>query len=269
MSEPADAVTDALVQFHGAILPLSWVRTIENTLERVTEIKPIILIRGEPGTGRDTMARVIHAASPRRHQPFVKIRCGLRPVDRLTAELFGHERDAFPGAGRRRIGRLEFAHRGTLLLDEVEDLPGQLERALIHVLRDGEMYPPGDPRRAGIDIQVIATTGRMLRQSGSVGGLEDADLLKVVDVILPPLRARRHDIVSLVVGLLAQYNAAYGRRTVLRADTLAALSEYEWPGNVRELAGAIRQAVIAGDESVLRRELKARSSRPPSVWQTA
>src|SRR5262245_43665610 len=151
MSELTAQISDPLLQYHGAFLPRSWIRTIEEILHQISEIKPIIVVRGEAGTGRDTMARVIHAASTRRHRPFIKIRCGTRPPERLATELFGHERDAVPGADRRRIGKLEFANGGTLLLDEVEDLPRSLQPLLLDSLRDGSTTRLGGRERIRAD----------------------------------------------------------------------------------------------------------------------
>src|SRR5262245_10866851 len=264
MSDPS--LSEALLEYHGALFPRSWVRTIEDILERIAAVKPIIVVRGESGTGRDTMVRVVHAASPRGHQPLVKIRCGARPLDRLATELFGHEQDAFPGSGRRRIGKLEFAHGGTLFLDEIEDLPRSLEPALLETLRDGSTARVGGRGRIPTDIQVVATTRQMLLQPGSAGGLTDVHPFRVVDIEWPPLRTRRHEIVHLASDRLRQLNAAYGRDFELRAETFTILSEYEWPGNVRELTDLLRQAVISGDESALRHELEGRLPRPPVAW---
>src|SRR5262249_47255550 len=174
--------SDGIIEYHGALFPRSWVDAVEEALQRIEEIRPIIVIRGEPGTGRDTVARAIHAASPRRHEAFVKIRCGVRPPERLAIELFGHERDA---VGRRRVGKLEFSHRGTLLLDEVEDLPRSIQPALIDTLTTGSMSRLGGRCRISVDIQVIATTRQVLQQSGSLGAFEDTRPLKVLDIELP------------------------------------------------------------------------------------
>jgi DNA-binding NtrC family response regulator len=269
MTEPPAQISDPLLEYHGALLPRSWIQTIEDIVHHISEIKPIIVVRGESGTGRDTMARVIHAASPRRHRPFIKIRCGVRPPDRLATELFGHERDAFPGADRRKIGKLEFAHGGTLLLDEVEDLPRSLQALLLDSLRERSTTRLGSRERIRADIQVVATTRQVLRQPGSPEGLADAHPLKVVDIELPPLRARRHDMVSLANGMLDRFNTAYGRHVKLQGDTLALLSRYDWPGNVRELVDALRHAVLRGDESDLRHELEVRLTPPPAACQTA
>jgi DNA-binding NtrC family response regulator len=252
VDSPAPA-PDGMVRYHGALLRVAWVRVIEDVLRRLAETRTIVVIRGEPGTGRDTLARAIHAASGRGEHPFVKVRCDHGSPAGLTAELFGHEREAFPDARRRRLGKLEFAHRGTLLLDQLDSLPEAVQPLLLAVIRDRSTCRVGSVERIPVDVQIIATTRQVLQGSGCAKALYgDRHALKIVDIELPPLRARRDEIAGLAAAFVAYYNEVYGENRSLGRKAVALLNSYEWPGNVQELNGVIRNYVRVGHDELVR-----------------
>lgn len=201
-----------------------------------------ILIQAESGTGKELLAQMIHRLSPRREQPFVAINCAAFPGDLLESELFGCVRGAFTGATSSRAGKFELADRGTLLLDEVGEMPASLQPKLLRVLQEREFYRLGDTRPVTVDIRVIATTNRRLDQMVREGSFR-SDLyyrLNVIPLSLPPLRERVGDISLLAEHFLRIY--AVGAVPGLSADFRARLESYSWPGNVRELANLMRRA---------------------------
>jgi transcriptional regulator with GAF, ATPase, and Fis domain len=206
-----------------------------------------VLILGETGTGKEHVARAIHAASERQNRPLVKIDCAALPPRLIESELFGHERGAFADARARKVGRFELAHRGTLFLDEVGELPPDLQLKLLRVLEAGKFERLGGTRTLKVDVRVIAATSRDLKREVERGRFR-ADLwywLNVYPITVPPLRRRKDDIPLLVDFFVNQFNRKVGKaiRSV-PPDAMRALRDYEWPGNVRELASVIERAVI-------------------------
>ena len=208
-----------------------------------------VLLTGETGTGKEVVARHIHALSTRARAPFVAINCGALPAQLIESELFGHERGAFSGALDRRIGHFEAAQGGTLLLDEVSEIPLTLQTRLLRVLQEREVQRIGSSRPQPIDVRIIATTNRDLRSMVARGELRK-DLfyrLNVFPVALPPLRERKEDIAALAQAIIARLAPRLGREaraTRLGEDALAALHGYDFPGNVRELANLIERALV-------------------------
>jgi formate hydrogenlyase transcriptional activator len=251
--------------------------SLKSVLKQVEVVAPtdsIVLIHGETGTGKELIARAIHNLSPRRERTFVKINCAAIPTGLLESELFGHERGAFTGAIAQKIGRYELANRGTLFLDEVGDIPPELQPKLLRVLQEQEFERLGGTRTIHVDVRVVAATNRDL--SKMVADREfRSDLfyrLNVFPIVVPPLRDRRDDIPTLV----RYFAQTYARRMdkhidTIPAEAMEALTRYHWPGNVRELENLIERAVILSPGPVLRvplAELKEDASSHPAAIAT-
>ena len=215
--------------------------------ETVAATDSSVLILGETGTGKEVIARAIHNLSQRRERTFVKVNCAAIPTGLLESELFGHERGAFTGAIAQKVGRFELAHRGTLFLDEVGDIPLELQPKLLRVLQEKEFERLGSTRTLHVDVRVVAATNRDLTQM-----VEDrlfrSDLyyrLNVFPIVVPPLRDRAEDI-PLLVRYFAQKHARRMDRRIetIPSEEMEALARYHWPGNVRELENLIERAVI-------------------------
>jgi two-component system response regulator AtoC len=220
---------------------------------RVAEHRTTVLITGESGTGKEVIAQAIHRASPRVAAPFVAINCAAIPESLLESELFGHVRGAFTGATGDKAGLFEQAGGGTLLLDEIGELPLPLQSKLLRVLQEGEIRRVGDQRTRRVDVRLLAATARDLEAEVAAGRFRQ-DLyyrLNVVTVYLPPLAERRADIGPLARHFAARLAGRLGRAVVLSDDTLAWLEAQRWPGNVRELEHAIERAAVLSDKEVL------------------
>jgi DNA-binding NtrC family response regulator len=206
-----------------------------------------VVVLGETGTGKEVLARAIHASGPRAARPFVALNCGAMPAELMESELFGHVRGAFSGAVGDKTGLFEAAGGGTLLLDEVADLPLQLQVKLLRVLQDGHVRRVGATRSVAVDLRVIAATHRPLRQLVERGEFRE-DLyyrLVVFQIVLPPLRDRAEDVLPLARDILATVSA--GAKT-FGADAERALLAHRWPGNVRELVNAVRHGAALARE---------------------
>jgi two-component system NtrC family response regulator len=204
-----------------------------------------VLIRGESGTGKELLARAIHQASPRRSGPFVAVNLAALPDTLIESELFGHERGAFTGADRERRGRFELAGGGTLMLDEVGDLPRGTQVKLLRVLQERTFERLGGMRPITSDVRIVAATNRDLETLVRAGEFRE-DLfyrLNVVTIGLPPLRERREDIPGLVEQFLARYAGLEASRPTVSREAMDALVKYHYPGNVRELENIIQRAV--------------------------
>ncbi len=206
-----------------------------------------VLITGETGTGKELIARAVHARSTRRDRPLIKVNCAALPTGLVESELFGHERGAFTGALAQRIGRFELADGGTIFLDEIGDMPAEVQVKLLRVLQEQELERVGGSRTIRVDVRVIAATNRDLAAAARDGSFR-SDLyyrLSVFPLHVPPLRERREDI-PLLVHYFASRAAARTARPIERigGDTMRRLTEYAWPGNIRELANLIERAVI-------------------------
>lgn len=206
-----------------------------------------VLILGESGTGKELVARAIHEAGPRRERPLVRVNCASIPKELFESEFFGHVKGAFTGAIRDRIGRFEMADRGTLFLDEVGEIPSELQPKLLRVLQEGTFERVGEERTRRVDVRIIAATNRDLLATARSGAFR-LDLyyrLSVFPMELPPLRDRREDIRSLAEHFLAQAKGRLGTRRLRVSDhEWARLETYAWPGNVRELQNVIERAAI-------------------------
>jgi DNA-binding NtrC family response regulator len=214
---------------------------------RVAPTRSTVLLTGETGTGKEVIAGLIHRLSPRENGPLVKVNCAALPETLLESELFGHERGAFTGADRQRIGRFEQASGGTLFLDEVGELSAAFQVKLLRALQEGEVQPLGSAETMHVDVRLIAATNRDLRHMMEEGTFRE-DLfyrLCVIPIHIPPLRERREDIVPLVEHYLPRLAARTGKDIgEISPDALAALYDYDYPGNVRELANILERAFV-------------------------
>jgi formate hydrogenlyase transcriptional activator len=226
-------------------------------LRRVEQVAPTdstVLISGETGTGKELIARAIHDRSARRDRPLVKVNCAAISAGLVESELFGHVKGAFTGSLERRQGRFELADGGTLLLDEVGELPLETQVKLLRVLQEQEFEPVGSSRTVRVDVRVLAATNRDLEEAVRVGRFR-ADLyyrLAVLPLEVPPLRARPQDVPQLATFFLARFAKRFGKRVeAISRDTLDRLLAYPWPGNVRELQNVIERAVILAEGPIL------------------
>jgi len=231
--------------------------TLKTTLSLVSVVAPTdstVLVQGETGTGKELMARAIHKLSNRSEKAFVKLNCAAIPLGLLESELFGHEKGAFTGAIAQKTGRFELADKGTLFLDEVGDIPLELQAKLLRVLQEQEFERLGSNRTHKVDVRLIAATHRDLPAMVKQGTFRE-DLyyrLKVFPIHVPPLRQRRGDIPRLVQHFTALYSHRMNKRIdVIPPYTMDALVRYHWPGNVRELQNFIERAVILSPQSAL------------------
>jgi DNA-binding NtrC family response regulator len=239
--------------------PGSAMRNVMAMVERVADSDISVLLRGESGVGKEVIARELHRRSSRRHKPFVKVNAAALPSELLESELFGHERGAFTGAQTARVGKFEFANHGTLMLDEIGEMPAGLQAKLLHVLQDSEFTKLGSNRPVTVDVRIIAATNRDLEAMMRAGTFRE-DLyyrLQVIELHVPPLRERREEIPQLIEFFLVKYSERYGRPLRRPSEPLReTLLTYAWPGNVRELENVIKRFVILQDESLVLAELK-------------
>jgi two-component system, NtrC family, response regulator AtoC len=218
--------------------------------QKVAPAKTTVLISGESGTGKELIARALHEMSPRAERPFVAVNCGAIPENLIESELFGHAKGAFTGAAAAKRGLFEEADGGTLLLDEIGDLPLHLQASLLRVLQEGEVRRVGDARTIRVDVRVLAATNRDLAQAVAAGSFRE-DLfyrLNVVLLRLPPLRERTDEIEALARRFLARHASRLGvQPKPLSAEALRLLFAWRWPGNVRELENALERALVLSE----------------------
>jgi DNA-binding NtrC family response regulator len=229
-------------------------------LERAVQIAPVsstVLLTGESGTGKERVARGIHALSPRRHRPFIAANVAALPETLLESELFGHEKGAFTGAIGQRKGLFELAHRSTLFLDEIGEMPAATQTKLLRVLEEREFMRLGAEEPITVDVRVIAATNQVIRAAVETGRFR-RDLyyrLNVLHIHLPPLRERRADILLLVNHFISTMSAEHDRPGIqISPEALEILVRYEWPGNVRELKNLIESMVVLSPGTVIRPE---------------
>jgi DNA-binding NtrC family response regulator len=235
---------------------------IFHLIQQVARSRAAVLVTGESGTGKELVARAIHSLSPRANGPFVAINCAAMPESLMESELFGHEKGAFTGALERRAGCFELAEGGTLLLDEIGEMPIGTQAKLLRVLEDSRVRRLGAKKEVNVDVRVVAATNRIPQEAVQKGELRE-DLyyrLNVFHIALPPLRERRDDLPVLVEALIASLNQKHDCKVPgLESGVLALFEKYHWPGNVRELRNVLERAVIlAGDRQV------AEAHLPPS-----
>src|SRR5881409_3399108 len=229
---------------------------VQDLIERVADTDVTVLIRGESGTGKELVARALYASSLRRDKPFVKVNCAALPTELLESELFGFERGAFTGAIQHKPGKFEFAHHGTMFLDEISEMSPALQAKLLQVLQDGEFARLGGKHDVHVDVRIIAATNRDLERGVAAGQFRE-DLffrLNVVSILVPPLRDRREEIPMLTEYFLKKYSVQYNKPySDISPDTMHLFMDYDWPGNVRELENLIKRAVVLATELPIRK----------------
>ncbi len=241
--------------------------------EQVAPTNATILILGETGTGKELIAAAIHSMSPRKERPMFTVNCAALPANLIESELFGREKGAFTGADSRRIGRFEVANGSTLCLDEIGELPLELQAKLLRVIQHHEFERLGSSQTIKIDVRIVATTNRDLEEEVRQGRFRQ-DLfyrLNVFPITVPPLRLRKDDIPLMVGAFIERFSRKLGKQiTSISKETMTTLQEYPWPGNVRELESIIERAVILSPGPVLQLVDKLKISSPPisSVLRT-
>ena len=254
LTEQTEYLRDELKAVHNFEEIIGSSKAMCNLLrdvERVAATSTSVLILGETGTGKELIARAIHNASKRGDKPLVKVNCAALPATLIESELFGHERGSFTGATAKRAGRFQLADGGTIFLDEVGELPLELQAKLLRVLQEGEFEPVGSSKTSKVDVRVIAATNRDLEKLVTEGQFRE-DLyyrLSVFPVTVPPLRERREDIELLANAFLEHSLQKLGLALEpLTNDAIARLNAYDWPGNVRELQNVIERSVIIAED---------------------
>lgn len=236
-------------------------RKILSQLEQVAVTDATVLILGESGTGKELVARAVHNVSNRKDRTLVKLNCAALPASLIESELFGHEKGAFTGALSKKLGRFELADGGTIFLDEIGEMPLELQPKLLRVIQEGEFERLGDTVTRKVDVRIIAATNRNIEEEVELGKFRE-DLyyrLNVFPLMIPPLRERIEDIPLLAGHFLRKYTAAFGKSIdSINKPSLDALSTYSWPGNVRELENVVERAVITNTG----RKLDLRDSIP-------
>jgi two-component system response regulator AtoC len=253
-----DAMSDGL-----GLCTSAKMQPIRELIGKVASTNTTVLLRGESGVGKEVVARAIHRASPRAARQFLKVNCAALPGELLESELFGHEKGAFTGAYRQKPGKFEAADGGTLLLDEIGEMPLRLQAKLLHVLQDGEFSRVGGEKIIGTDVRVIAATNRDLEASMRAHQFRE-DLyyrLNVIELRIPPLRERREEIPLLLEHFRRKFNAQYTRSVEIPSETVGAFVDYHWPGNIRELENAVKRVVVLGSARTVHQEIVANLGR--------
>ena len=250
-----ERLREALARGTGKIIGSSPEMTsVFRTIERVAPTDISVLLLGETGTGKELVAREIHAQSDRDGKPFVSINCGAIPESLLESELFGHIKGAFTGAVNHKIGKFEAADGGTLLLDEIGEMPLTLQVKLLRVIQERAIEKVGEVKSRPVDIRIVSATNKDLDKEVAEGRFRE-DLfyrLNEIAIQLPPLRDRGDDVVEIAQHLLKRYGADYGGRAGgFTQEALRALRNYFWPGNVREMENRIKKAIVMGDRPLL------------------
>jgi PAS domain S-box-containing protein len=256
---------DERAQFHDLLGKSQAMQLVYQQIRDVARVDSTVLIEGETGTGKELVARAIHSSSHRKEKPFVAVNCAGLTESILSSQLFGHKRGAFTGAIEDHQGMLEAANGGTLLLDEIGDIPITVQNQLLRVLQEREIVRLGESRPRKIDVRVLAATHRSLSDEVAKGTFR-ADLLyriRVARITVPSLRQRREDIPLLAASFLAQFSAASGKRvSEVSHDALRLLVGHPWPGNVRELRSAIEFAMIRCQGAVIQA-----ADLPPEIFE--
>lgn len=222
-------------------------KQILKDIEKVAKSNAAVFINGESGTGKEVVAHLIHSQSPRANNPFIKVNCAAVPEALVESEFFGHEKGAFTGANTKRLGRFELAHLGSLLLDEVTEIPPNLQAKLLRVIQEQEFERVGGVKPVKVDVRLISTSNRDIKEALTSKILRE-DLyyrLNVVPIVLPPLRERKEDIVPLAEYFIERMcRENHSERKKLTAEAQKKLLQYPWPGNIRELANVIERAIV-------------------------
>ena len=262
---PAMPLKSSMVKSRALVAESPRMKEIQALVENIGWSETPILIQGETGSGKEVLARELHASSPRAGKIFLKLNCAALPPELVESELFGYERGAFTGAFQKRAGMFEMANGGTLLLDEIGDMDVRLQAKLLQVLQDHEFQRIGGKEVIKVDVRIMAATHRDLEKAILDRTFRE-DLyyrLNVINVQLPPLRERKEDIVPLAEFLLKKHAVPGTSVPALTLDLKHAMMTYQWPGNVRELENMVRKLLVLRDTGTLVRELRAKATRKP------
>jgi transcriptional regulator with PAS, ATPase and Fis domain len=274
----ARAIDDQMAREHAS--PAGPTKTIgfigrSSQIKQILSLVPLVgwseapvLIQGETGSGKEVLARELHANSPRADGPFLKLNCAALPSELVESELFGYERGAFTGAFQKKAGMFEMASRGTILLDEIGDMDVRLQAKLLHVLQDHEFQRIGGKEMVKVNVRVIAATHQDLERAiGERRFREDLYYrLNVINLQLPPLRERKDDILPLAQHLIGKHSPAGTPALNITMDLTHALLAYHWPGNVRELENVMRRLIVLRNPALILNELKERiAHKPPAA----
>lgn len=246
-------------------------REVRRQIEQVAGIDAGVLLLGESGSGKEVVAQMIHKLSRRASRKFLKVNCAALPVDLLESELFGYEAGAFTGARQAKAGKFEVCHQGTLLLDEIGEMPIAPQAKLLHALQDGEFLRLGSNSSMRVDVRVLAATNVDV-QGAMQAGTFRADLyyrLNVLTIHVPPLRERKEDMPNLLHHMMAIWSASYARPPLpVTHRMLEACASYPWPGNVRELESFVKRCLVFGDERLALQQLEGGSQDEPALRST-
>ena len=255
----------------GIVGQSAAIRRVLEQIRQVAATDSTVLLLGETGTGKELFAAQIHELSSRHGRTMVRVNCGAIPATLIESELFGREKGAFTGALSRQVGRFELADHSTIFLDEIGDLPAEVQVKLLRVLEERQIERLGSPRPISIDTRIIAATHRNLEQRIGEGAFRE-DLyyrLNVFPIHVPPLRERAEDIPLLVWRFVEEFSKAFGKRIdTIDKDSLTALQHYGWPGNIRELRNVVERAMITASSKRLSITLPQSSGTPPSEAQS-
>lgn len=233
--------------FYGIIGKSEQMKEIYKLILEISDSDAPVLIQGETGTGKELVANAIKATSKRKRNPFLKINCAVFPQDLLASELFGHIKGAFTSAETNRVGRFELANTGTIFLDEISELPIQMQTHLLRILQDGTFERIGDSKTRSTDVRIIAATNQNVEQAILDNKLRE-DLffrINVVPITVPPLRKRKEDIPLLVNHFIRKFSISYNKSIIdIDKEALNLLINYDWPGNIRQLENAIEYAFV-------------------------
>jgi two-component system, NtrC family, response regulator AtoC len=245
----------------------SRMKEIRELIGQIGWFEPQILIQGETGSGKEVIARELHAQSPRANKPFFKLNCAALPSELVESELFGYERGAFTGAFQKKAGMFEMADGGTILLDEIGDMDVRLQAKLLQVLQDHEFQRVGGKETIKVDVRVMSATHRDLEKAIAEGSFRE-DLyyrLNVINIVLPPLRECREDIIPMAEFLMKKHTPQNTAIPLITADLKQAMMSHSWPGNVRELENFVRKFLILRNPELLTRELQAKTTRKSTI----
>ncbi len=238
---------EPLAGFDGIVGESAVLKAVLEEVQLVAPTDSTVLILGETGTGKELIARALHAQSKRSTRPFIRVNCAAIPASLIASELFGHEKGAFTGALQRRLGRFEAANHGTIFLDEIGELPMETQIALLRVIQEREFERIGSSQPISVDVRIIAATNRDLKAAVTAGTFRQDMFyrLNVFPIQMPSLRERADDIPLLVEYLIELYAKKTGKKVSrIKEGTIEMLQAYEWPGNIRELQNVIERAVI-------------------------
>jgi DNA-binding NtrC family response regulator len=230
---------------------------VRSLISRVGPSETSVLLTGQSGTGKGLVAQILHQLSPRKENRFVQLNCAAFPETLLESELFGHEKGAYTGADKKRVGRFELADGGTIFLDEIGDMPAPMQAKLLRVLEDGSFEPLGSERSKRVDVRIISATNRDLKTLIEQGHFRQDLFFRIntVNIDLPPLAGRKEDILKLARHFLSRCARKMNKKVEdLSDEAVARLMSYSWPGNIRELQNVIERAVVLSTDEILRTE---------------